>query len=50
MKICLNWAQAHSDVDLKAGSTEELVQLATERLGGIEGYTEYAERYNNRRI
>lgn len=47
MKISLNWAQWYSKVDLKANSTQELVQLATERLGGVEGSVDYTERYNN---
>lgn len=45
MKVSLNFAQSVSNVDLKSLSTEELVQLATERLGGIEGVTDVAKQY-----
>ena len=47
MKVSLNWAQYYSDVDLKSLPTQELITLATERLGGIEGYVDLAERYQN---
>lgn len=45
MKVSLKFAQSVSNVDLKSLSTEELVQLATERLGGIEGVTDIAKQY-----
>lgn len=46
MKVSLNWAQWYSKADLKSLSTEELVQLASERLGGVEGYTDISKRYD----
>lgn len=45
MKVSLNFAQSVSNVDLKTKSIEELVKLATERLGGIEDYTDLAKHY-----
>lgn len=42
MKISLNWVKQFTTIDV---STEELVNLATERLGGIEGVTDYAKHY-----
>ncbi len=42
MKVSLNWARQFTDIDL---STEELVKLATERLGGVEGYDELGKHY-----
>ncbi len=45
MKVSLNWAQYYSNVDLKSLPTDELVKLATERLGGIEGVTELSKHY-----
>jgi len=45
MKVSLNWAQHYSETNLKSLSTKELVKLATERLGGIESYTELAKHY-----
>ncbi len=47
MKVSLNWGNYYSNVDLKTKSSEELVKLATERLGGVEGFTDYSERYKN---
>ncbi len=47
MKVSLNWAQSFSKTDLKSLPVEELVALATERLGGIEGYEELTDRYKN---
>lgn len=45
MKVSLNFAQSVSNVNLKNLPTSELVQLATERLGGIEGVTDVAKQY-----
>jgi len=45
MKVSLNWAQQYSNVDLKSLPVEELVKLATERLGGIEGYADLGKHY-----
>ncbi len=45
MKVSLNLAQEVSNVDLKTISTEELVTLATERLGGVEGYDDLSKHY-----
>ncbi len=42
MKISLNWVKQYTDVDL---ATDELVKLATERLGGIEGVTDLSRQY-----
>lgn len=42
MKVSLNWVKQFTDIDI---STEELVKLATERLGGIEGVTDLAKHY-----
>jgi phenylalanyl-tRNA synthetase beta chain len=42
MKISLNWVKKYTDIDV---STEELVKLATERLGGIEGVTDLSRYY-----
>jgi phenylalanyl-tRNA synthetase beta chain len=46
MKVSLHLAQKYSNVDLRKKSTEELVKLATERLGGVEGYADFTDRYN----
>lgn len=45
MKVSLNFAQKYSNVDLKSLSTEELVKLATERLGGVEGFDDLSKHY-----
>lgn len=45
MRVSLNWAQHYSNVDLKMQSSNELVKLATERLGGIEGVTNLSTHY-----
>lgn len=45
MKVSLNWAQYYSTVDLKTKSSDELVNLATERLGGVEGVLKLADHY-----
>lgn len=37
--------QRYSNVDLKSLPTEELVKLATERLGGVEGVTDLSKHY-----
>lgn len=42
MKISLNWVKQFTDVEV---STDELVKLATERLGGIEGVTDLGKHY-----
>ena len=42
MKISLNWVKQYTDVDL---ATDELVKLATERLGGIESVTDLSKQY-----
>lgn len=42
MKVSLNWVKQFTDVDV---STDELVKLATERLGGIEGVTDLSKQY-----
>ena len=43
MKISLNWVRQFTDIDV---TTDELVKLATERLGGIEGVTDLAKQYD----
>lgn len=43
MKVSLNWARKFTKIDLP---TEELVKLATERLGGIEGYEDLGKHYD----
>jgi phenylalanyl-tRNA synthetase beta chain len=43
MKISLNWVRQFTDIDV---TTDELVNLATERLGGIEGVTDLAKQYD----
>lgn len=49
MKVSLNWAKYvakhYKNIDLIDVSTEELVKLATERLGGVEGYTDLSKHY-----
>jgi phenylalanyl-tRNA synthetase beta chain len=49
MKVSLNWAKYvakhYNDIDLIDVSNEELINLATERLGGIEGVTDVAKKY-----
>lgn len=45
MKVSLNLMQWYSGVDLKSLPTDELVKLATERLGGIEGVTDLGKHY-----
>lgn len=45
MKVSLNIAQELSNVDLKTLPTEDLVKLATERLGGIEGFDDLSKHY-----
>lgn len=47
MKISLSWAQHYSNVDLASLPTDQLVKLASERLGGVEGYEDLAERYED---
>lgn len=42
MKVSLNWVKEFTEVDL---STEELIALATERLGGVEGFDELGKHY-----
>ena len=42
MKVSLNWAREYTEIDLP---TKELVQLATERLGGIEGFEDISKHY-----
>ena len=42
MKVSLNWARKFTDIDLPV---EELVKLATERLGGIEGFENLGAHY-----
>lgn len=42
MKVSLNWVKEFAKVDL---STEELIALATERLGGVEGYDYIGKHY-----
>jgi phenylalanyl-tRNA synthetase beta chain len=43
MKVSLSWVREFTDVDVSA---DELVTLATERLGGIEGVTNIAQHYD----
>lgn len=43
MKVSLNWAREYTEIDLP---TEELVQLATERLGGIESVEDISKHYD----
>lgn len=45
MKVSLNWMQWYSEVDLKSLPVDELVKLATERLGGIEGVENLSKHY-----
>jgi phenylalanyl-tRNA synthetase beta chain len=45
MKVSLNIAQQLSNVDLKTLSIEDLVKLATERLGGVEGFDSLLNHY-----
>lgn len=42
MKISLNLVKQYTDVDVP---TDELVKLATERLGGVEGVSDLAKQY-----
>lgn len=42
MKISLNWIKQFTEIDV---STNELVKLATERLGGIERVIDYSKHY-----
>jgi len=42
MKVSLNWVKQFTVIDV---STDELVKLATERLGGIEGVTNLSKHY-----
>lgn len=44
MKVSLNWVKEFTSVDL---STDELIKLATERLGGIEGYDDIGAHYED---
>ncbi|TXG77124.1 hypothetical protein E6P97_02300 [Patescibacteria group bacterium] len=46
MKVSLNWAQYYTDTDISSLSASELVTLATERLGGVEGYEELGRLYD----
>lgn len=50
MKVSLNWAKdiakKYADIDLIDVSTDQLVKLATERLGGIEGVTNLSKQYD----
>lgn len=43
MKVSLSLVKHFTDVDV---STDELVKLATERLGGVEGYEEIGKQYD----
>lgn len=43
MKVSLNWAREYTDIELP---TAKLVQLATERLGGIEGIEDISKHYD----
>jgi len=43
MRVSLNWVKQFTDIDV---STDELVKLATERLGGIEGVTDLSKHYD----
>lgn len=42
MKVSLNWVKKYTDINV---STDELVKLATERLGGIEGVVDLSRQY-----
>jgi phenylalanyl-tRNA synthetase beta chain len=42
MKVSLNWAREYTEIDLPM---KELVQLATERLGGIEDFEDISKHY-----
>jgi phenylalanyl-tRNA synthetase beta chain len=46
MKVSLHLAQEYSNIDLIKTPTDELVKLATERLGGVEGYNDFTNRYD----
>ncbi|MEO8863300.1 MAG: phenylalanine--tRNA ligase subunit beta [Candidatus Saccharimonadales bacterium] len=45
MKVSLSWAQYYSDVDIRSLPTDDLVKLATERLGGVESYEDLSKHY-----
>lgn len=42
MKVSLNWVKQFTDIDLP---TDELIKLASERLGGVEGTIDFGKRY-----
>lgn len=42
MKVSLNWIREYTDINV---STDELIKLATERLGGVEGVTDMSKHY-----
>lgn len=42
MKVSLQWAREYTEIDLP---TDELVQLATERLGGVEDFEDISKHY-----
>jgi phenylalanyl-tRNA synthetase beta chain len=43
MKVSLNWLKHFTEVDL---ATKDLVQLASERLGGVEGFEDFGKKYD----
>jgi phenylalanyl-tRNA synthetase beta chain len=45
MKVSLNWVKKYGGSDLIDIPADELVKLATERLGGIEGVTNLSKHY-----
>lgn len=45
MKVSLNWAQWHSNVDLRPGSIGELTSLIGRQLGEVENVYSYGQRY-----
>lgn len=46
MKLSLAWAQKLADADIASLPMDEIITLATERLGGIESYEDYGSRFN----
>ncbi len=46
MKLSLAWAQIFAEADIASMPSEELITLATERLGGVESFEEYGKRFD----
>ena len=45
MKVSLNWAQDHSNVDIKAAGTDEIVRRIGAQLGAVEEVIDFGSRY-----